>query len=86
MTLGIFLIVIGAVLTFALNWHISSLDLDVVGWILMAAGVVSVILALVVFGPRKRRQVTQRRTYQDGGETVDEERRYDSGGSTPPPA
>lgn len=37
---AVFLIVLGAILTFALDWHLAELDLAVVGWIFMIAGVV----------------------------------------------
>ena len=57
---SIFLIAIGAILTFALDLSIGFLDLDVVGWILMAAGVVGLIMTLVVWGPRRRAAVVRR--------------------------
>ena len=34
--LGIFLLVVGAVLAFATSIHVSGIDLSLVGWILMA--------------------------------------------------
>ncbi|MEV6690901.1 DUF6458 family protein [Micromonospora sp. NPDC051196] len=52
---SIFLLAVGAILTFALNASIGGLDLDVVGWILMAAGVVGLIMTTLVWG--RRRQV-----------------------------
>ena len=45
---GIFLIVVGAVLTFAVNADSSVIDVDVVGWICMAAGAVAIIVSLIV--------------------------------------
>ncbi|MFO7244355.1 MAG: DUF6458 family protein [Actinomycetes bacterium] len=45
---GIFLIVVGAVLAFAVNADSSVIDVDVVGWICMAAGVVAIIVSLIV--------------------------------------
>lgn len=42
---AIFLIAVGAILTFATNIHVQGVDLDVVGWILMAAGAVGLILS-----------------------------------------
>ena len=44
--LGIFLIVVGAILTFAIHVTVASIDLALVGWILMAAGVVVVGLGI----------------------------------------
>ncbi|MEW2440488.1 DUF6458 family protein [Micromonospora marina] len=52
---SIFLIAVGAILTFALNASVGGIDLDVVGWILMAAGVLGLILTTLVWG--RRRQV-----------------------------
>ena len=46
--LGIFLIVVGAVLTFALHASVSGIDLATVGWICMVAGVLAILLSLVV--------------------------------------
>ncbi|QLQ40064.1 DUF6458 family protein [Micromonospora robiginosa] len=52
---SIFLIAVGAILTFALNASVGGVDLDVVGWILMAAGVLGLIMTTLVWG--RRRQV-----------------------------
>ena len=51
---SIFLIAVGAILTFALNLRVGVLDLDIVGWILMAAGVIGLIMTTLVWGPRRR--------------------------------
>jgi hypothetical protein len=67
---SIFLIVVGAILTFALDAHIGGLNLDVVGWILMAAGVLGLIMTTLIWGRRRTvvaedpveyRQVQERR-------------------------
>ncbi len=42
---GILLIVVGAILTFATNIHVEGVSLDVVGWILMIAGVAGLVLS-----------------------------------------
>ena len=52
---SIFLIAVGAILTFATDVQVSGLDLDVVGIILMIAGVLGLLMVLFVFGPRNRR-------------------------------
>ncbi|WP_341719784.1 DUF6458 family protein [Micromonospora sp. FIMYZ51] len=52
---SVFLLALGAILTFAVNASIGGLDLDVVGWILMAAGLLGLILTTLVWG--RRRQV-----------------------------
>jgi Domain of unknown function (DUF6458) len=68
---SIFLIALGAILTFATNITISGLDLDVVGIILMIVGVLGLVVFLLVWGPRQRRVppasgvVEERRVYND---------------------
>jgi hypothetical protein len=44
---GIFLIAVGAILTFAVNATSSSVNVDAVGWILMAVGLTSILLSLL---------------------------------------
>ena len=57
---SVFLIALGAILAFALDLRVGFLDIDIVGWILMGAGVLGVILAVLVWGPRRRAAVTTR--------------------------
>ena len=45
---GIFLIVLGAILAFAVNVETSAVNLEVIGYICMAAGVIAIIVSLVV--------------------------------------
>lgn len=52
---SIFLIALGAILTFALDASLGGIDLDIVGWILMAAGVLGLIMTTLIWG--RRRQV-----------------------------
>ena len=59
---SIFLIAVGAILVFAVNATVAGLDISIVGWILMGAGVVGLIVSLVIFAPRRRRTVTDTRT------------------------
>ena len=47
---SIFLLAIGAILTFAVNASISGLDINVVGIILMIAGAIGLLLTMLVFG------------------------------------
>jgi hypothetical protein len=54
---GIFLLAVGAILTFAVNAQVSGVDLDVVGWILMAVGALGILIELAVWAPRRRRVV-----------------------------
>jgi hypothetical protein len=67
---GIFLLAIGAILVFAVDYEISGIALSTVGWILMAAGALAIILFLTVWGPRERPVgragvVEERRVYDD---------------------
>ncbi len=54
---GIVLLALGAILAFAVRVQLSGLDLQVVGWILMLAGALGVLLELAVWAPRRRRVV-----------------------------
>ncbi len=44
----IFLIAVGAILRYATNFNVSGVDMDVVGLILMIAGVAILILSFVI--------------------------------------
>ncbi|MCU1558525.1 MAG: hypothetical protein JWN09_2520 [Microbacteriaceae bacterium] len=59
---GIVLFVIGAILAFALNIQVSWVDLHLVGYILMAAGVVGIILGIVLITRRRQSIATSRST------------------------
>jgi Domain of unknown function (DUF6458) len=52
---GIFLMAVGAILTFAVHVSVSGLDISVIGVVLMIAGAVGIALDLAVFAPRRRR-------------------------------
>jgi hypothetical protein len=45
---GIFLIVVGAILAFAVSDGIAGVDLTMIGYICMAAGVIALLVALVM--------------------------------------
>jgi hypothetical protein len=66
---GIFLIVVGAILTFALDAKVAGLNLDVVGWILMLAGAAGLVLFFYFWNRRRapRAVTTERRNYDDTG-------------------
>ncbi|HEY4152961.1 MAG TPA: DUF6458 family protein [Pseudolysinimonas sp.] len=69
--LGIFLFVVGAILRFAVRVQVSWIDLQLVGNLLMGAGVVVAIIGVVLL-VRKRSSVTTVRTAVDpaSGESV----------------
>ena len=90
MTIGgsIALIIIGAILRFAVTWTPNGIDLQIVGDILMIGGVVGLIISLSFLIARRRRATSTQ---------VYEERRYTEppgggyggsagGGYTQPPA
>jgi hypothetical protein len=72
---GIFLIALGAILAFAVDWTVGGLDLHVVGWILMIVGVGGLILFFYLWNRsrvpeavgvlRQRRVSSQSATYND---------------------
>ncbi|WP_345762546.1 DUF6458 family protein [Diaminobutyricibacter sp. McL0608] len=57
---GIVLFVIGAILAFAVNVQVSWINLDLVGYILMAAGIIMVILGIVLISRRRSSVVSSR--------------------------
>jgi hypothetical protein len=69
---GIFLIAVGAILTFAVDATLAGLDLNVVGWILMLAGTAGLIIFFYLWHRRRpaRAVVTERRRYDDTGQPL----------------
>ncbi|MFG1867797.1 DUF6458 family protein [Micromonospora arborensis] len=51
---SIFLIALGAILAFAVEADLGWLDLSVVGWVLMLAGVAGLIATLYFWSSRRR--------------------------------
>jgi len=68
---GVVLFVIGAILVFALNFETEVVNLDMVGYILMAAGAIVFVIGLVLLA-RRRQAVSTSRTGTDSvtGERV----------------
>lgn len=67
---SIFLIAVGAILTFATEFSVTGIDFDVVGVILMIVGLLGLIVDLAIWAPRRRRVVS-------GGTVVQDRRVYD---------
>lgn len=61
---GVVLFVVGAILTFALNFETGWIDLDLVGYLLMGAGLIVFIVGLVLM-TRRRTSVSSVRTGAD---------------------
>ncbi len=55
---SIFMLAVGAIIAFAVNVHVGWLDLSIVGWVLMLAGAVGLIMTFTVFNSRRRTVVT----------------------------
>jgi len=60
--LGIVLLVIGLIfVTGVINFNIGAIDEVTLGWILLAAGVLAIVLSLVLAQQRRRTVVTEDR-------------------------
>ena len=59
---SVFLLAVGAVLAFAVHATVAGLDIHVVGWILMAAGALGLIITATIFAPRRSRSVVESTT------------------------
>jgi hypothetical protein len=59
---SIFLLALGAILAFALDFTVVGVDISIIGWILMAAGLIGLVLTMFVLAPRRRRSVTETQT------------------------
>ena len=75
---GIFLFVVGAILAFALNFETSVIDLDLVGYILMGAGVVVFLISLVLMLKKRSSVETVRHTGNGADQVTQRERRSDN--------
>jgi hypothetical protein len=71
---GIVLFVIGAILAFALNIQATWIDLHLVGYILMIAGVIVFILGLVFLLRRRQSVTTVQRGVDANGTNVEQRR------------
>lgn len=66
--LGILLLVVGAILAFAVDYNLSGIELSTIGYILMAAGVLTLLLGLVMNTQRTNtthKEVVDRHTDAD---------------------
>ena len=58
--LGIILVVVGAILSFAVRDSIAEVDLTMVGYICMAAGAIAIVIGIVQIVSRNRTRHTTR--------------------------
>jgi hypothetical protein len=71
---GIFLFVVGAVLAFALNFEVSWIDLDLVGYLLMGAGAIIFIIGIVLAARKRESTTTVRSGINENGENITQRR------------
>jgi hypothetical protein len=84
---SIFLLALGAILAFAVEADISGLDISVIGWILMLAGLAGLVITLAFWSNRRRTVVTRTQAPAAGaGYTEYREVRRDDVPPPPPPA
>lgn len=63
---SIFLIAVGAILTFAVHATLSGVSIQTIGVILMVVGALGLIVTLLIWGPRRRSgAVVEDRVYED---------------------
>jgi len=67
---GIFLFVVGAIVAFALNFEVEWANLDLIGYLLMGAGVVVFLISLVLVMRRRSSVETVRHSGAGSGERV----------------
>jgi hypothetical protein len=59
---AVFLIAVGAILTFAVHVTTTGFNIHTVGVILMIAGALGLIVTMTIFAPRRRAATVQERT------------------------
>ena len=84
---SIFLLALGAILAFAVEADISGLDINVIGWILMLAGLAGLVITLWFWNSRRRTVVTRTQQPAAGvGYSEYREVRRDDVPPPPPPS
>lgn len=83
---SIFLLALGAILAFAVNAEISGIDINVVGYVLMLAGLIGLIATVWYWNSRRRTVVQERQpVIRSDGRVVDEVRTVRREDPPPPP-
>jgi hypothetical protein len=73
---SIFLLAVGAILAFAVNADISGIDINIIGWILMAAGLVGLVITLWYWNSRRRTVVTRQSSQPVAGSPAQPNAQY----------
>ncbi|HEV2888142.1 MAG TPA: DUF6458 family protein [Jatrophihabitans sp.] len=71
---SLFLIAVGAILTFAVTKEVNGIDLSTIGVILMIVGAAGLLITLAMLSMRRRTDIIHRRngtTYIEPGDPVD---------------
>jgi hypothetical protein len=79
--LGIFLLALGLILALAVQDTISNVDQTMVGWILVLAGVLVIVLTAAMMNRGRRAQTVSTTTHPDGSQTTTEQQHQHN----PPP-
>lgn len=82
---SIFLLALGAILAFAVNADISGIDINVIGWILMACGLVGLVITLWYWNSRRRTVVARSTASPDARPGYSAEYRETRHEDAPPP-
>jgi hypothetical protein len=56
---GIFLIVLGGILSFGVKDHVNNFDLGTIGWVLIAGGILAIVLSFVINSQRTNTSHTE---------------------------
>lgn len=71
---SLFLIAVGAILTFAVTAEVSGIDLSTIGVILMIVGALGLLITMIMMSTRRRTDIIHRRngtTYIEPGGPAD---------------
>ena len=85
---SIFLLALGAILAFAVNAEFSGIDINTVGYVLMLAGLIGLIVTVWFWNSRRRTTVVQQQqqpVMRSDGQVVNEYREVRRTSQDPPP-
>ncbi|GGQ46423.1 DUF6458 family protein [Couchioplanes azureus] len=85
---SLFLLALGAILAFAVNAEVSGLDINVVGYVLMLAGLIGLAVTIWYWNSRRRPTtvVEQRPVVRGDGQVVEEYHQTTRHQPPPPPS
>ncbi|QBR94146.1 DUF6458 family protein [Nocardioides euryhalodurans] len=70
--LGVFLTAVGLILALAVQDMIDAVDLTMIGWILVLAGVLVLVLTAVQSNSKRQHTTTATTTHADGSQTTEQ--------------